>query len=54
MKLNQAIQDVKTVNLDEMEMVDPQVKDLQIKNKQISFQIPGSKIATFRITLQQT
>ncbi|NVM54471.1 MAG: hypothetical protein HWN66_12275, partial [Candidatus Helarchaeota archaeon] len=49
LKLHQAIQDVKIVNLDEQEVNDAQITDIQIKNNQFTFQIIGAKIATFKI-----
>lgn len=51
-KLFRSIQEIKVVNMDEKEINDTQITDISLNNEQFSFQIVGSKIATFKITLK--
>ncbi|MHA1264421.1 MAG: alpha-mannosidase [Candidatus Helarchaeota archaeon] len=46
------IDKVKIVNLEEREIIDPQIINLQIDRNMFHFQIPGYKISTFKILLK--
>ncbi len=46
------IQDVEIVNLDEQKIQDPHITNLQFNKNQLTFQISGFKIGTFKIKLK--